>query len=72
MPILPRLAPFEYSVLTRTSYLSIQVEMTRPGRTVAPSADAADQKLLEAKYRIFLESIDIQKKWRKQMEDASN
>lgn len=45
--------------------------MTRPGTLVAPQASAREKKLLEAKYKIFRESIDIQKRWRKEMEDAS-
>ncbi|CCM03980.1 uncharacterized protein FIBRA_06136 [Fibroporia radiculosa] len=49
----------------------IMVEMTPPGTMVSPSASPAEKKLLEAKYKIFRESIDIQKRWRKQMEEAS-
>ena len=45
--------------------------MTPPGTMIAPAASAKEKKLLEAKYKIFLESIDIQKRWRKQMEEAS-
>ena len=45
--------------------------MTPPGTLISPSASAREKKLLEAKYKIFLESIDLQKRWRKEMEDAS-
>ena len=38
---------------------------------VIPAASEKEKKLLEAKYKIFRESIDIQKKWRKEMEEAS-
>ncbi|KAF8164857.1 hypothetical protein B0H34DRAFT_214475 [Crassisporium funariophilum] len=50
---------------------NIMVEMTPPGTLVAPAASPREKKLLEAKYKIFLESIDIQKRWRKEMEDAA-
>ena len=45
--------------------------MTPPGTLVAPAASPREKKLLEAKYKIFRESIDIQKRWRKQMEEAT-
>jgi hypothetical protein len=38
---------------------------------IAPKASAKEKKLLEAKYKIFRESIGIQKRWRAEMEDAS-
>ena len=44
--------------------------MTPPGTLVSPNATTREMKLLEAKYKIFLESIGIQKRWRKEMEDA--
>ena len=46
--------------------------MTPPGNMVSPSATPKEKKILEARYKIFLETIDIQKRWRKEMEDASN
>jgi len=49
----------------------IMVEMTPPGTMISPSASPKEKKLLEAKYKIFRESIDIQKRWRKEMEEAS-
>lgn len=45
--------------------------MTPHGTAIAPDASAKEKKLLEAKYKIFRESIDIQKRWRKEMDDAS-
>lgn len=45
--------------------------MTPPGTVIAPSATPKEKKLLEAKYKIFRESIDIQYRWRKQMEEAA-
>ena len=49
----------------------VQIEMTPTATSVPPSTDAKEKKLLEAKYKIFLEQIDIQKRWRKEMEEAS-
>lgn len=45
--------------------------MTPPGTMIAPGASAKEKRLLEAKYGIFRESIELQKRWRKQMDDAS-
>ncbi|KIM42840.1 hypothetical protein M413DRAFT_444492 [Hebeloma cylindrosporum] len=50
----------------------IMVEMTPPGNMVSPNATPKEKKILEAKYKIFLETIDIQTRWRKEMEDAFN
>jgi hypothetical protein len=44
--------------------------MTAPGTVISVSLNAREKKLLEAKYSIFREAIEIQKRWRKQMEDA--
>ena len=52
-------------------FLTIQVEMTPVGTLIPPKASKKEKRLLEAKYKIFLESIDIQKRWRKEMEDAT-
>jgi hypothetical protein len=45
--------------------------MTPHGTLISPKATAKEKKLLDAKYKIFRESIDIQKRWRKEMEAAS-
>ncbi|KAF8898113.1 FGGY family of carbohydrate kinase [Gymnopilus junonius] len=47
------------------------VEMTPPGMMIKPSCTQKEKKLLDAKYKIFLETIDIQKRWRKEIEEAS-
>lgn len=44
--------------------------MTPPGTQVVPSADEKEHRLLEAKYKIFHEAIDIQKRWRTMMAEA--
>jgi sugar (pentulose or hexulose) kinase len=48
-----------------------QVEMTPPGTLVVPSASAKDKRLLNAKYKIFMEAIDIQRRWRAELEEAA-
>ncbi|KAK2462324.1 hypothetical protein APHAL10511_005630 [Amanita phalloides] len=50
---------------------NIMVEMTPPGALVAPAATLKEKKILEAKYQIFLETIEIQKRWRRKIEEAS-
>ena len=44
--------------------------MTAAGTVVPVSANSREKKLLGAKYSIFREAIEIQKRWRKKMEDA--
>ncbi|KAG6916575.1 hypothetical protein DXG01_006346 [Tephrocybe rancida] len=66
------IAPCELSGEQQGELLwNIMVEMTPVGTLVAPSASAKEKKLLEAKYKIFRESIEIQKRWRKEMDEAS-
>ncbi|KAF7432849.1 hypothetical protein PC9H_004792 [Pleurotus ostreatus] len=48
----------------------IMVEMTPPGTRMLPSAAPRVKRLLQVKYDIFLESIDIQKRWRKAIADV--
>ncbi|KAI0699834.1 Pentulose kinase [Cytidiella melzeri] len=49
----------------------IMVDMTPPGTLIAPAASKKEKRLLEAKYKIFRESIEIQRRWRKEIDDAS-
>jgi hypothetical protein len=44
--------------------------MTPLGTVIKPAASLREKKLLEAKYRIFLESITIQRRWREEMDKA--
>ncbi|TIB97136.1 Pentulose kinase [Wallemia mellicola] len=48
----------------------LMTEMTKPGERIEPNCSKKDSTLLNAKYKIFRESIDIQRKWRKEVEDA--
>jgi hypothetical protein len=45
--------------------------MTPPETVVVPGASAKDKKLLNAKFKIFMETIDIQHRWRVEMEEAA-
>lgn len=49
----------------------IMAEMSLPGTIISPAASDSDSKLLDAKYRIFREAIEIQTRWRATMEAAS-
>ncbi|EJU06122.1 Pentulose kinase [Dacryopinax primogenitus] len=56
---------------TKEDLWQIMIDMTQPGKQVAPSSSPADKKLLDAKYHIFRQAIDIQRSWRKLMEEAA-
>ncbi|KDN47232.1 hypothetical protein RSAG8_03711, partial [Rhizoctonia solani AG-8 WAC10335] len=61
----------EASEKTKEDLWKIMVEMTPPGTEVRPAASARESKLLDAKYSIFLEAIDIQRRWRREMAAAA-
>lgn len=44
--------------------------MTPPATIVKPVASAREKRILDAKYSIFLESIEIQNRWRAEVEAA--
>jgi len=48
----------------------IMKRMSKPGTTVKPNATEKEKKLLEVKYKIFKECIEIQKKWREEVSEA--
>jgi hypothetical protein len=48
----------------------VQVEMTPTGTLLAPRRSLTEKRLLDAKYKIFKEMIELQKRWRQEMEDA--
>ncbi|KAG8711493.1 hypothetical protein FRC08_015818 [Ceratobasidium sp. 394] len=56
---------------TKEDLWKIMVEMTPPGTEVRPARSAREGRLLDAKYAIFLEAIDIQRRWRKEMASAA-
>jgi FGGY-family pentulose kinase len=51
---------------------SIMSRMTKVGRTVSPSRDQSTLRLLETKYKIFLEQCESQQRWRRQVDDSIN
>ncbi|KAG8745419.1 hypothetical protein FRC10_008129 [Ceratobasidium sp. 414] len=56
---------------TKDDLWKIMVEMTPPGTEVQPARSPREGRLLDAKYAIFLEAIDIQRRWRKEMASAA-
>jgi DNA mismatch repair ATPase MutS len=42
--------------------------MTPEASAVTPDASDLEKKLLDVKYKIFRESIEIQKRWREQID----
>jgi len=50
----------------------IMQEMTPPGTVVRPAAGEKEKRLLDVKYRIFLESIEIQMRWRSEIDAVAN
>ena len=62
----------EASEKTKEDLWKIMVEMTPAGTEVRPGASAREARLLDAKYSIFLEAIDIQRRWRREMAAAAN
>ena len=68
-----------WSIMVRCLYVAAarqlmswisQVEMTQPGQLIKPSVTPRERRLLGAKYKIFRETIETQKRWRKEMEEA--
>lgn len=49
---------------------SIMDRMSKPGRLVKPGKDAAQKKLLDAKYEIFLEQCRTQQEYRRRIDEA--
>lgn len=49
---------------------SIMDRMSKPGRVVRPRTDPGERKLLEAKYKVFLEQMRTQQEYRKLVDDA--
>jgi hypothetical protein len=45
--------------------------MTPPATVMRPDAGEREKKLLDVKYRIFLESIEIQRRWRREIDSVA-
>lgn len=50
--------------------LLAQCRMSRAGSTIQPSASDKEKKLLDQKMKIFVEMIDLQRRWRKEVREA--
>lgn len=50
--------------------VDLKAEMTPPGTLVDPLVSNREKALLEAKYIIFHEAIDMQKRWRSKVDEA--
>lgn len=50
----------------------LMVRMTKPGTLVSPQKDEKLAKLLQVKYKIFRESITMQRKWESMIDEAIN
>jgi FGGY-family pentulose kinase len=48
----------------------IMDSMSKVGRAVYPTKDASEKKLLDAKYKVFLQQCEDQQKWRKEVDVA--
>merc|ERR1712169_75383 len=48
----------------------IMDRLSKPGRTVHPTKDKGEKKLLDAKYKVFLQQCEEQQKWRKDIDEA--
>jgi len=49
---------------------SAMVKMSKSGKTVRTKASEKEKRLLEIKYKVFLESIDLQRRIKKDVEQA--
>lgn len=49
---------------------SIMDRMSKPGRVTRPGKDANEKKLLDSKYKIFLEQCFTQQQYRKDIDEA--
>jgi len=48
----------------------IMDRMSKPGRTVHPNKDQHEKRLLDAKYKVFLQQCEQQQIWRKNVDEA--
>ncbi|KAI9811703.1 MAG: hypothetical protein M1832_000700 [Thelocarpon impressellum] len=50
---------------------SIMSRMSKPGRSVKPGKDAGERRLLDVKYRVFLEQCHTQQAYRREVDEAT-
>ena len=51
---------------------NIMDRMSKPGKAVHPNKDQGEKKLLEAKYKVFLEQCEQQRQYRKDIDEATS
>lgn len=44
--------------------------LSKPGKAIYPGKDESEIKLLEAKYKIFLEQMEQQRKYRSEIDEV--
>lgn len=61
------------SLEEKESLWDIMAHMTQPGVRIEPSVEqgSREKRLLQAKYKIFRETIEIQRRWRREIEVAA-
>lgn len=50
----------------------MMVQMTRPGKRIEPRNDefgTSEKRLLDVKYKIFREAVEVQRRWRQMIAD---
>jgi FGGY-family pentulose kinase len=53
------------------SLWNIMTRMSKPGEVLYPNNDQGLKKLLDAKYRVFLEQCETQQRWRKEIDQVT-
>lgn len=49
----------------------LQVDMTPVGKRIVPEAGEKEMALFDVKYKIYRESIEVQRRWRKMVDDVA-
>lgn len=60
----------QMSYNSRDRLWSLMADMTKPGTIVVPTKDTATVRLLNAKYTVFLQAVETQRKWREIISEA--
>lgn len=60
----------EAALDAKTELWEIMVDMTKQGKVIDSTADEQERRLLDVKYKIFRESIEIQRRWRSMIAEA--
>lgn len=60
----------EASYAHRDRLWQLMVDMTKPGTLVQPTKDTKTKRLLDAKYTVFRDAINVQRRWRSTVQEA--